>query len=370
VVDWLAGLGLGCLLWCHPEAVSRIGYQLFRNLHSDVLSGYVTWLMGLPAGMKLNEELNKNLGSVVLFGLKCQSNVVTLLFSGLEPYVLASLACVGSVCGASLLLGLAMDMLNVTTFHLTLVHIAFTRLYAIFTSALNSLWKLFRGKKRNVLRHRIDNCSYDLDQLVVGTILFTLLFFLLPTVCVYYLFFSSLRLFILLFECSLLGLINFFNHFPFYLLGASRLDRFRFPGGVWWEVIPGLDQSSTGPGAPLVGPPDLITGGASPRPMEPMSPPAGQPLPSLAPLSSPDATTRSKAAKTTTYFELRMSELPLTTILSQYLYSLGELAHFNPGGIFLALVQGRPLPAAKNVADVASDAIEVPSVLLRKQMLG
>lgn len=29
---------------------------------------------------------------------------------------------------------------------------------------LSSLWRLFRGKKWNVLRQRVDSCSYDLDQ--------------------------------------------------------------------------------------------------------------------------------------------------------------------------------------------------------------
>lgn len=34
---------------------------------------------------------------------------------------------------------------------------------------LSSLWRLFRGKKWNVLRQRVDSCSYDLDQ-VLGRI--------------------------------------------------------------------------------------------------------------------------------------------------------------------------------------------------------
>ena len=45
------------------------------------------------------------------------------------------------------------------------------------------------GKKYNVLRDRLDSCDYDLDQLLLGTILFTLLFFLIPTVIVYYMLF-------------------------------------------------------------------------------------------------------------------------------------------------------------------------------------
>lgn len=38
------------------------------------------------------------------------------------------------------------------------------RLYCLKIYGLSSLWRLFRGKKWNVLRQRVDSCSYDLDQ--------------------------------------------------------------------------------------------------------------------------------------------------------------------------------------------------------------
>ena len=38
------------------------------------------------------------------------------------------------------------------------------RLYCLKIHGLSSLWRLFRGKKWNVLRQRVDSCSYDLDQ--------------------------------------------------------------------------------------------------------------------------------------------------------------------------------------------------------------
>lgn len=47
------------------------------------------------------------------------------------------------------------------------------------------------GKRYNVLRNRIDSWDYDVDQLLFGTILFTLVAFLFPTVLVYYLVFAS-----------------------------------------------------------------------------------------------------------------------------------------------------------------------------------
>jgi hypothetical protein len=46
------------------------------------------------------------------------------------------------------------------------------------------------GKRFNVLRNRIDNWDYETDQLLFGTILFTLLAFLFPTVLAYYALFA------------------------------------------------------------------------------------------------------------------------------------------------------------------------------------
>jgi phosphatidylinositol glycan class Q protein len=46
------------------------------------------------------------------------------------------------------------------------------------------------GKRWNTLRHRVDSYDYDMDQLFLGTLLFTVTIFLLPTIVTYYLFFS------------------------------------------------------------------------------------------------------------------------------------------------------------------------------------
>lgn len=43
------------------------------------------------------------------------------------------------------------------------------RLYCLKIYGLSSLWRLFRGKKWNVLRQRVDSCSYDLDQVAFLT---------------------------------------------------------------------------------------------------------------------------------------------------------------------------------------------------------
>jgi phosphatidylinositol glycan class Q protein len=44
---------------------------------------------------------------------------------------------------------------------------------------------LTAGKRWNVLRQRTDSYAYDVDQLFLGTLLFTVSIFLLPTVGIY-----------------------------------------------------------------------------------------------------------------------------------------------------------------------------------------
>ena len=57
------------------------------------------------------------------------------------------------------------------------------------------LQRLFRGKKWNPLRQRVDSMPHTVEQLFVGTVGFTVLLFLYPTTLVFYVIFGSL-------ECS------------------------------------------------------------------------------------------------------------------------------------------------------------------------
>ena len=63
------------------------------------------------------------------------------------------------------------------------------------------------GRKWNVLRKRVDSCDYDTSQLLVGTIIFTILLFLLPTTLVFALLFFSLRLVQLVVQLALRSVV-------------------------------------------------------------------------------------------------------------------------------------------------------------------
>ncbi|KAL8735576.1 MAG: hypothetical protein Q9166_000745 [cf. Caloplaca sp. 2 TL-2023] len=111
------------------------------------------------------------------------------------------------------------------------VFLASARIFHWQLTIIVSLFHLFRGKKHNVLRNRIDSCDYDLDQLLLGTILFTLLSFLLPTVIVFYLTFTSARMGIIFLKAALDTLLACLNHFPLFALMLRIKDSRRLPAG-------------------------------------------------------------------------------------------------------------------------------------------
>ena len=71
---------------------------------------------------------------------------------------------------------------------------------------------------------------------MLGTILFTLLTFLSPTIFVYYALFAALRVAILLLFASIEILIAFLNHFPLFALVLRIKDPARIPGSIYFEL--------------------------------------------------------------------------------------------------------------------------------------
>ena len=146
-----------------------------------------------------------------------------------------------SFAGASMPIALFSDLLSLLTIHITAFYLASARIYHWQWTILISLFHLFRGKKHNVLRNRIDSCDYDLDQLLLGTILFTLLVFLLPTVLVFYLTFASARMAIIFLKAALDTLLACLNHFPLFALMLRLKDSRRLPGRFTPELYLSFD---------------------------------------------------------------------------------------------------------------------------------
>ncbi|KAM9345824.1 phosphatidylinositol N-acetylglucosaminyltransferase subunit Q [Symphorus nematophorus] len=199
------------------------------------LDELLQWLMGAPAGLKMNRALDQVLGRFFLYHIHLWISYIHLM----SPFIEGILWYGGlSAClGLTFALSLLSDMVALLTFHIYCFYVYGARLYCLKIYGLSSLWRLFRGKKWNVLRQRVDSCSYDLDQLFIGTLLFTILLFLLPTTALYYLVFTLLRLVVVLFQGVLHLSVDFVNSFPLFAVGLRVFRSYRLAEGVKFRVL-------------------------------------------------------------------------------------------------------------------------------------
>ncbi|KAF8346455.1 N-acetylglucosaminyl transferase component-domain-containing protein [Amanita rubescens] len=207
----------------------RLEPWLVHNIHD-----YLHWLDSWPAGLKLNTELSRLYAHSLALLSHAFSHLVRLVVVHFQFILLV--ASFTSYIGASFALALLIDFVSLLTVHITLSYAISRIVYRRMILAARSLFNLFRGKRYNVLRHRTDYWEYDMDQLLLGTILFTLLAFLSPTVFVYYALFAALRVAILLLFASIEILIAFLNHFPLFALVLRIKDPERIPGSIYVEL--------------------------------------------------------------------------------------------------------------------------------------
>ncbi|XP_074135891.1 phosphatidylinositol N-acetylglucosaminyltransferase subunit Q isoform X2 [Sminthopsis crassicaudata] len=231
-------LGIMLLSWLYrknqigqlAEALIPVADHVARELQ-DLLQ----WLMGVPAGLKMNRALDQVLGRFFLYHIHLWISYIHLL----SPFIEMILWYVGlSAClGVTVVLSILSDILALLTFHIYCFYVYGARLYCLKIYGLSSLWRLFRGKKWNVLRQRVDSCSYDLDQLFIGTLLFTILLFLLPTTALYYLVFTLLRLLVVFVQGLIHLLVDLIDSLPFYSIGLRLCRSYRLAAGVKFRVL-------------------------------------------------------------------------------------------------------------------------------------
>ncbi|XP_005924193.1 phosphatidylinositol N-acetylglucosaminyltransferase subunit Q [Haplochromis burtoni] len=240
LVSFLVDVGLGVLLmsWLYrDDHIATLANMLMPAADhvAKELEELLQWLMGAPAGLKMNRALDQVLGRFFLYHIHLWISYIHLM----SPFIEGILWYGGlSAClGLTFALSLLSDMVALLTFHIYCFYVYGARLYCLKIYGLSSLWRLFRGKKWNVLRQRVDSCSYDVDQLFIGTLLFTILLFLLPTTALYYLVFTLLRLVVVLFQGILHLSVDFINSFPLFAMGLRLFRPYRLAEGVKFQVL-------------------------------------------------------------------------------------------------------------------------------------
>ncbi|RMZ84358.1 hypothetical protein DV738_g745, partial [Chaetothyriales sp. CBS 135597] len=226
--DVILGIALGTFIKDNVPETSALLAKFLNDYTIDGLKRMIRWLMSYPGGLKLNTELAAFLGDLFLWVIEYWAATVIRILIPLIPIIVTFVG-LSSLAGASLPIAIFSDLISLLTIHIYSFYIASARIFNWQLTIIVSLFHLFRGKKRNVLRNRIDSCDYDLDQLLLGTILFTVLFFLLPTVVVFYLTFASARMAIISLKASLDTWLVFLNHFPLFALMLRLKDSGRLP---------------------------------------------------------------------------------------------------------------------------------------------
>uniref|UniRef100_A0A5B6ZU59 Phosphatidylinositol N-acetylglucosaminyltransferase n=2 Tax=Davidia involucrata TaxID=16924 RepID=A0A5B6ZU59_DAVIN len=235
-VDVLLGNLLGVALLVHAESACLWVSHFASDITNYWLRTGCVWLMGVPAGFKLNTELAGVLGMISLNAIQIWSTL--WFFAGfLFIYFIKGLAISGLLFGLTTPAALIIDMILLATLHVSTLHWLVSLLYSQQIQAIAALWRLFRGRKWNPLRQRFDSYDYTVEQHIVGSLLFTPLLLLLPTTSVFYIFFTIINTTIS-FICIIIEImISVIHATPYTKIFLWLVRPRRFPLGMWFEVI-------------------------------------------------------------------------------------------------------------------------------------
>ena len=242
--DLILGHAVSVFILQNHVLIANKLHTVLSTVFFDQLLGLLDWLGNWPAGLKLNTELSSFFGdaysSLIDFW---REEMLERIRSHLEGIVMG-IGLSGRFLGFTMVLCLLADLISLITLHVTAFHTLSRKTLRFFVVVLSSLFDLFRGKKRNALRgNRLDDATYELDQLLLGTILFTLTAFLFPTIYVYYLAFAATRLAVVAWKATIIDtMLGLLNHIPLFALMLRVKDPARLPAGVWLQSRPCPDS--------------------------------------------------------------------------------------------------------------------------------
>ena len=198
----------GATLLCLYLLDSLIGIIVINNIQLIDLVDYTTvyilsmlrwmrllleWLINVPAGLKLNDLLTEFLSDKFINLLKLWEFFYSVFVIHYLNQIIRYILYVRFM-GMTIVLSLLFDFLKFLNLWLICFYIFSFQVVRMHLSALRSMFRLFMGRKWNPLRKRVDSCRYNPNQLLLGTLFFISLLFLLPTTSMFYGVFLSLRI--------------------------------------------------------------------------------------------------------------------------------------------------------------------------------
>lgn len=259
--DILVGVTLYKIIFMNRILIFHIIHKTFiQKWLFDDLHSLISWVsFDHPAGFKLNSELGQFMGDLYLWSLGFWRFLINDAYAEIHPSikhcaVVTFFGYLKFICyfgGVSFLIGSIIDVLQVCLIHIKCFYLISMKIYNNQVKILMSLFQLFRGKKYNVLRNRIDNLniysardSFDNVQFLMGTLIFMVLIFLLPTVFAFYFMFFSLKLISLLSLIVLRAIQLLFNFTPLFVILLKLKNSNRLQGGIGFDFIKQIDHTS------------------------------------------------------------------------------------------------------------------------------
>ncbi|RCK64295.1 N-acetylglucosaminyl-phosphatidylinositol biosynthetic protein gpi1 [Candida viswanathii] len=246
--DVLLGMTLyTTILERFPEIVTFIKDKLIEKYLFDEMLKLITWITTKnPAGFKLNTDLGKFLGDLYIWTMWFWKIVVDKTNTADNyQHLLGILKFLCYFGGCSFLLSFLLDLIALITFHIHVFYYCSAKVYRKQLEVIKSLFQLFRGKKYNVLRNRIDNLNnyeitgdaFEIDQLLLGTLIFMIMIFLLPTVFAFYLVFSCIHVIILMTFNFLENLSIVLCFTPLFVILLKLKNSKRLQGGIKFDYL-------------------------------------------------------------------------------------------------------------------------------------
>ncbi|XP_055535855.1 uncharacterized protein LOC129724741 [Wyeomyia smithii] len=170
-------------------------------------------LRGSPIGLKLNAPLNDFFLSCFLYHVDLWWTFLVLVSPAIK-FLFIPLSILG-LLGLSFQLAMLSDLIILISLHAHCFYIYAAVLYRIEIGGIRALCRIVLGKKKNVLRNRVESHEYMNRQLFLATLTFAVLLFLLPTILVYYVVFATLRFAIYCVSYILMTIRRTILQFPF-----------------------------------------------------------------------------------------------------------------------------------------------------------
>ncbi|CAH0723400.1 unnamed protein product, partial [Brenthis ino] len=201
----------------------------------NLMYSLLKWLMGAPAGLKLNNAFNNMLGKYFLYHVELWWLFLDITGEKLD-IILKFYQYLGYL-GLTFQAAIISDLICIATFHSYCIYVYAARLFNIQISGLKALFRLFVGRKYNPLRGGIDSCEYTNQELFVGTVAFTILLLLLPTTVMYYIVFTMFRVLSLLVQYILTKVIYVIQTLPLYVAVLWLSQSPKIAGNILIEEV-------------------------------------------------------------------------------------------------------------------------------------